>query len=91
VEHTRKVRGAESEKIAVFQAAAAEMWLFSLTHYQIVTRTSGFGRIGSFMSGRWHQLYAVGWSKKSGRRTESPQNRSCSARDFDTDEFMQYM
>ncbi len=66
-----------------FRTAAAEMWLYSLADYHIMSARGGFGRIGSYISGRWHQLYAVGYHKKSGLREQLPQNRSCSATDFE--------
>jgi hypothetical protein len=39
-----------------FQTAAAEMWMLGLTDYQIITTHSGYGRLGSFMSGKFHQV-----------------------------------
>ncbi len=45
-----------------------------------MTTGSGFGRIGSYISGHWHQLYAVTYKKDS---TEPAVNRSCSATDFE--------
>lgn len=82
VQHTRKVKGTEGEKVAVFRTAAAEMWLYSLADYHIMTTGSGFGRIGSYISGHWHQLYAVTYKKNS---AEPAVNRSCSATDFEVD------
>jgi hypothetical protein len=42
-----------------FQSAAAEMWMLGLTDYQIITTHSGYGRLGSFMSGKFHQVCCV--------------------------------
>lgn len=63
------------------RTAAAEMWLYSLADFHIMTLQSGFGRLGSYMSGRWHQLYAIDYTKDA---TTPPGNRSCGAEDFDT-------
>ncbi len=73
----------EDKVAGAFCTAAAEMWLYSLADYHIMSARGGFGRIGSYISGRWHQLYAVGYHKKSGLREQLPQNRSCSATDFE--------
>jgi hypothetical protein len=37
--------------------AAGEMLSFSLADYHIITRSSGFGRVGAWLSGRWGNLY----------------------------------
>jgi hypothetical protein len=42
-----------------FQSAAAEMWMLGLTDYQVITTHSGYGRLGSFMSGKYHQVSSV--------------------------------
>jgi hypothetical protein len=36
---------------------AGEMLSFSLADYHIITRSSGFGRVGAWLSGRWGNLY----------------------------------
>ena len=48
LQHMQVIRG--------FQTAAAEMWMLGLTDYQIITTHSGYGRLGSFMSGKFHQV-----------------------------------
>lgn len=84
MQHSRW-RGVSKDKVVgAFRTAAAEMWLFALADYHIMSRRSGFGRIGSYMSGRWHQLYAVGYGKDDlGYGVLPPQNRSCSVTDFE--------
>jgi hypothetical protein len=32
------------------------MWMLGLTDYQVITTHSGYGRLGSFMSGKYHQV-----------------------------------
>lgn len=66
MQHSRW-RGVSKDKVVgAFRTAAAEMWLFALADYHIMSRRSGFGRISSYMSGRWHQLYAVLRQGRSG-------------------------
>jgi hypothetical protein len=45
-----------TQVIRGFQSAAAEMWMLGLTDYQVITTHSGYGRLGSFMSGKYHQV-----------------------------------
>ena len=45
-----------AQVIRGFQSAAAEMWMLGLTDYQVITTHSGYGRLGSFMSGKYHQV-----------------------------------
>lgn len=49
---------AESVKY-VLRSAVAEMLLFSLTDYQVITFGSGFGRAGAFLSPHWRRIYTV--------------------------------
>ncbi|KAF6253794.1 hypothetical protein COO60DRAFT_389571 [Scenedesmus sp. NREL 46B-D3] len=41
------------------QHSVGEMLSFSLTDYHIITRSSGFGRVGAWLSGRWGNLYEL--------------------------------
>ncbi len=63
-----------AEVVRAFQAAAAEMWLFALTNYQVISLHSGYGRFGAFASGRFHQVYAIDLAKDA---TAAAANRSC--------------
>jgi hypothetical protein len=40
-------------------SAAGEMLTFSLTDYHIITQSSGFGRVGAWLSGRWGNLFEL--------------------------------
>jgi len=42
-----------------FAYAAAELWLFGLTDYQVISSTSSFGRVGALRSMQWHSLYTI--------------------------------
>jgi hypothetical protein len=68
-----------------FQSAAAEMWLFSLTNYQIITLHSGFGRLGAYMSGRFHQVYDIDFVQN---QQTPPPRRACSAYDYASIEYI---
>lgn len=61
-----------------FQAAAAEMWLLSLCDYHVFTTHSGYGRLGAFMSGRYHQAYGIDFWKDS---VEVPPKHRCGVND----------
>lgn len=52
----RQGAAAAAQVIRGFQSAAAEMWMLGLTDYQVITTHSGYGRLGSFMSGKYHQV-----------------------------------
>ncbi|WIA20350.1 hypothetical protein OEZ85_006181 [Tetradesmus obliquus] len=41
------------------QHSVGEMLSFSLADYHIITRSSGFGRVGAWLSGRWGNLYEL--------------------------------
>jgi hypothetical protein len=41
------------------QHSLGAMLTFSLTDYHIITKASGFGRLGAWMSGRWGNIYQV--------------------------------
>ncbi len=65
VQHTRRRGAGDEELAAAFRTAAAEMWLYSLADYHIMTLQSGFGRwvadlnhLSPFMSFCLHQRFA---------------------------------
>eukprot|EP00611_Tribonema_gayanum_P008408 TRINITY_DN1791_c0_g1_i2.p1 TRINITY_DN1791_c0_g1~~TRINITY_DN1791_c0_g1_i2.p1 ORF type:complete len:222 (-),score=36.46 TRINITY_DN1791_c0_g1_i2:162-827(-) len=41
-------------------SAAGVIWAMSMTDYQVVTQSSGFGRVAAWLSLRWHSMYEVG-------------------------------
>jgi hypothetical protein len=44
---------------AALQHSLGAMLTFSLTDYHIITKASGFGRLGAWLSGRWGNVYQV--------------------------------
>ena len=46
----------------------------SMTQYQVYTSISGFGRLGSLLSGQWDSMFGI----------EPEQSRSCHPRDADS-------
>lgn len=86
VQHSRKeYRLTEDGMRRGFASAAAEMWLFSLTDYQIITLHSGFGRLGAYMSGRFHQVYDIDVVQE---QQTAPPLRSCSPYDYASIEYI---
>jgi len=54
VGHVERTRSLETLRLAT-----SELWLFSMTDYQIITRDSSFGRVGAFLSLGWHQIHTM--------------------------------
>ena len=48
-----------SESKIGIQLAAAELWLFGMTDFQIITQSSSFGRLGALRSLKWHSIFTV--------------------------------
>ena len=55
------------------QFAAAQLHLFSMADYHIITPNSGFGLLGAWLSNSWHNIYSV----------SSKTERSCGQFDYD--------
>lgn len=55
------------------------MWLLSLTDYQVITVHSGYGRLGAFISGKYHQVYGIDYWKD--QATPPPRQR-CGPADY---------
>jgi len=49
----------QNRSLETLRLAASELWLFSMTDYQIITRDSSFGRVGAFLSLGWHQIHTM--------------------------------
>ncbi|WIA14636.1 hypothetical protein OEZ85_003141 [Tetradesmus obliquus] len=49
----------DSKLQAAVQHAVGEMLTFSLTDYHIITQSSGFGRVGAWLSGRWGNIFEL--------------------------------
>jgi hypothetical protein len=49
-----------------FQIAAAEWWLFALTDYQVISRTSGFGRSAAMRSMRENSIFTINSPRNNG-------------------------
>jgi hypothetical protein len=65
----------EASKRPIFVAAAGEIWLFSLADFHVISRFSGYGRVGAFWSKRPHSTYTI--------NLELPP-RSCGPFDYDS-------
>jgi hypothetical protein len=86
LQHSRVQRGVPDDELRQgFVSAAAEIWLFSLTNYQIITLHSGFGRLGAYMSGRFHQVYDI--DIRQNQQTPPP-GRTCSSYDYASIEYI---
>jgi hypothetical protein len=57
--------------------ASGQLWSMAMTDYQIFTRDSGFGRVGAWLSMRWHNMYAM----------NPGEYRACGEHDYDSLEF----
>lgn len=60
------------------QHAVAEITTFAFTDVQIVSRYSGFGKVGALLSNRWNSIYTI--NSAHGRALE---NRPCGLFDYD--------
>lgn len=78
VRHTCRHQRGQSLSAAAFRGFRRDVAL--LAGGSPITLSNGFGRIISYTSGRWHQLYAVNYTKDS---LEPPRNRSCSADEYE--------
>jgi hypothetical protein len=54
-----------------------------MTDFQVLTEGSGFGRVGAWLSNRWHSQYAIS-AHWEGVYAVSAHNRSCGPRDYDS-------
>ncbi|CAL8465833.1 g5369 [Coccomyxa elongata] len=58
--------------------AAGQVWVFSATDVQIISRESGFARIGAFLSSRFHNIYSIDGFHTPGHP------RRCGRTEYDT-------
>lgn len=42
-----------------FQHSLGPLLTFSMTQYHVITKASGFGRLGAWLSGRWDNIYEI--------------------------------
>jgi hypothetical protein len=80
IKHTARVRANKKrgDIVRPFISAAGEMWLFSLTDYQIISVYSGFGALAARWTRHWHSQYNVD------NKLNTP--RACGALDYDIDD-----
>lgn len=77
--------GTPPDPVAALQGAAAEMWLFGLADFHVVSTYSGYGRLGALMGGKWHNMYAIELPHNSAGPAP---NRTCSPQDYASTEHL---
>eukprot|EP00882_Tetradesmus_deserticola_P028042 GHRQ01031215.1.p1 GENE.GHRQ01031215.1~~GHRQ01031215.1.p1 ORF type:complete len:175 (-),score=36.20 GHRQ01031215.1:158-682(-) len=55
----------ESTMNVALQHSIGSMLAFSLADYHVMSRKSGFGRLGAWLSGRWANMHEIAWGKQS--------------------------
>jgi hypothetical protein len=75
IKHVARIRAKREDIVRPFISAAGELWMFSLTDYQIISSYSGFGATSALWSRRWHSQYNID------NKLNTP--RPCGALDYD--------
>ena len=52
------------EQVSALRRAVGDLISFSMANYHVYTKSSGFGRLGSWMSFAWHHQYAIDGSAR---------------------------
>jgi hypothetical protein len=55
----------ESTMNVALQQSIGSMLALSLTDYHVISRKSGFGRLGAWLSGRWANMHEIMWGEPS--------------------------
>uniref|UniRef100_A0A383W237 Fucosyltransferase n=2 Tax=Tetradesmus obliquus TaxID=3088 RepID=A0A383W237_TETOB len=55
----------ESTMNVALQHSIGSMLAFSLADYHVISRKSGFGRLGAWLSGRWGNIHEIMWGEPS--------------------------
>jgi hypothetical protein len=55
----------ESTMNVALQHSIGSMLAFSLADYHVISRKSGFGRLGAWLSGRWSNMHEIMWGEPS--------------------------
>ncbi|BDA51680.1 hypothetical protein COCOBI_19-2360 [Coccomyxa sp. Obi] len=58
--------------------AAGQVWVFSATDIQVISKESGFARMGAFLSSRFHNIYSIDGIHAPGNP------RRCGRTEYDT-------
>lgn len=71
-------------KRKAFMAAAGELWLFSLTEFHVISRLSGYGRVGAFWSKQPNSVYTIKLAQEGDPAKKRKDWRKCGPFDYDS-------